>query len=134
MFFGFTHCPSICPTVLADLTGFLDELRGTGADLRAYFISVDPERDTPDVLRDYLSSFSDRIVGLTGTSAAVGQLARDYHAVVRRVAIKGGDYTFDHTALVYLMDARGRFVGGFDPGEGRAAAVAQIRRLLASGA
>ncbi|MFF9550791.1 SCO family protein [Methylobacterium fujisawaense] len=134
VFFGFTRCPSICPTTLAELTGLIDELHAAGQDVRAFFVSIDPERDTPAVLRDYLSSFGDGITGLSGTPEEIAKVARAYHAVVRRVPLPGGDYTMEHTAFAYLMDGRGRFVGAFDPGEGRTAALAAIRRTLASGA
>jgi len=133
LFFGFTRCPSIYPTTLSELNGLIEDLHGAGGDIRAYFVSVDPERDTPDVLRDYLGSFGDGITGLTGTPDEVGRLARSYRTVVRRVPLAGGDYTMEHTALVYLMDGRGKFVAGFDPGEGRGAALAAIHRMLASG-
>lgn len=109
--FGFTHCPDICPTKLFEISEVLRASGERGKGLRALFITVDPERDTPAVLKDYLSSFDERILGLTGSPEAVQAAAKAYRAYARRVPLEGGSYTMDHTALVYLMDAKGRFVG-----------------------
>lgn len=108
--FGFTHCPDVCPTKLFEISEVL-RASGEGARLRALFITVDPERDTPEVLKGYLASFDGRILGLTGTPEAVQAAAKAYRAYARRVPLESGDYTMDHTALVYHMDAAGRFVG-----------------------
>jgi protein SCO1/2 len=113
VFFGFTHCPEICPTKLFEISEVL-RAAGKSRSLKALFITVDPERDTPEVLRSYLSSFDDRIIGLTGPEHAVEQAVRAYKAFARKVPTKGGDYTMDHTALVYRMDSKGRFVGSFN--------------------
>jgi protein SCO1/2 len=92
-----------------------------GRALRALFITVDPERDTPEALKSYLASFDERIVGLTGDREAVDATVRSFRAYARKAPLKDGDYTMEHTSLVYLMDGRGRFVGSFNlarpPGE-----------------
>lgn len=114
IFFGFTHCPDICPTKLFEISETLRAAGAKGDKLRALFVSVDPERDTPEVLKSYLGSFDPRIVGLTGDRAAIDATIKAYRAYAKKVPLKDGDYTMDHTALVYLMDKRGGFVGAFN--------------------
>lgn len=114
VFFGFTHCPDICPTKLMELSEIFRAAGDRARNARALFITVDPERDTPEVLRNYLSSFDPRIVGATGTQAEIDAVVRAYRAYYRRVPTSSGDYTMDHTAIVYLMDRRGQFVGSFN--------------------
>jgi protein SCO1 len=110
VFFGFTHCPDVCPTTLFEMSEALRATGERGAKLKALFISVDGERDTPAILKDYLSNFDPRIVGLTGDEKAVDTAVRAYKAYFKRVSLKDGGYTIDHTAGVYLMDGKGRFV------------------------
>jgi protein SCO1/2 len=112
VFFGYTHCPDICPTTLAQISDVLRRL--PGKPINVLFISFDPERDTPAVLKDYLASFDPRIVGLSGEPAAVTQAERAYRVYAKKVPGANGDYSFDHTAIVYLMDARGQFVEAFN--------------------
>jgi protein SCO1/2 len=114
VFFGFTHCPDICPTKLFEISEVLRAAGDKGRDLRALFITVDPERDTPEILKSYLGSFDERIVGLTGEPEKIQATVRAYRAFARKVPTKDGDYTMEHTALVYLMDRKGRFVGSFN--------------------
>ena len=114
VFFGFTHCPDVCPTKLFEISEALRATADKGRDLRALFITVDPERDTPDVLKSYLGSFDARIVGLTGDRAAIDAAVKAFRAYARKVPLKDGDYTMEHTALVYLMGKDGRFVGAFN--------------------
>ncbi len=114
VFFGFTHCPEICPTTLFELSEALRATGDRGKDLRALFISVDPERDTPEVLKQYLQSFDPRIVGLTGSDEAVKATVRAYKALATRVPLKDGGYTMDHTSSVYVMDGKGRFLRTID--------------------
>ena len=114
VFFGFTRCPDICPTKLFELSEVLRATGDKGRRLRALFITVDPERDTPEAMKSYVASFDERIVGLTGDPEAVQATVRAYRAFARKVPLKEGDYTMEHTALVYLMDKDGRFVGSFN--------------------
>ena len=113
VFFGYTHCPDICPTTLASLSQVLAAL-GPDKKAAALFITLDPERDTPAVLKDYLSSFDPRIVGLTGSPAALEAVEREYRVYAKKVPAQGGDYSMDHTGLVYLMDKHGDFVESFN--------------------
>lgn len=130
VFFGFTHCPDVCPTALFEVS---EILRGLGSDANrvgALFVSVDPERDTPAVLKDYLSSFDPHLRGLTGDPAAIEAVAKAYRVYYKKVPLEEGDYTMDHTALVYLMDKQGRFVAPFNIKQATETAVADLRRYL----
>ena len=130
VFFGFTHCPDICPTKLFEISEALRATGDKGRALRALFVTVDPERDSPAVLKSYLGSFDDRIVGLTGTQEAIDGAVRAYRAFARKVPTKDGDYTMEHTALVYLMDKNGRFVGSFNLNRPPAEAAQELLRHL----
>ena len=112
VFFGYTHCPDICPTTLAQISRVLSRL--SDKPIPVLFITFDPERDTPATLKDYVSSFDPRIVGLSGSPAAVEQAERAYRVYAKKVPAANGEYTFDHTSIVYLMDAEGRFVEAFN--------------------
>ncbi len=113
VFFGFTHCPDICPTKLLEISEVLRAAGDKAAKVRAVFISVDPERDTPAILKAYLGSFDPKIIGATGTPAEIDATVKAYRAFYRRVPTSSG-YTMDHTAIVYLMDKKGFFVGAFN--------------------
>lgn len=129
IFFGFTFCPEVCPTTLAELSSALAALGPEADRLNVVFVSVDPERDTPEILRDYLSAFDPRIRGLTGTPEEIASAARAYAVFYRKVPLEGGDYTMDHTASMFLMDAEGRFVGTISFGEDPKVAFAKLKRL-----
>lgn len=133
VFFGFTQCPNVCPTTLADLGTLLDEFGAQGGDLQAYYITLDPERDTPEVMREYMASFTDRITGLTGTPQEIERVARDYRAFVKKVTLPGGDYTLEHTLMVYMMDRNGGFAGPLDLNAGHPLALEQLRKLVSGG-
>ncbi len=130
VFFGFTRCPDICPTKLFELSEVLRATGEKGRQLRALFITVDPERDSPEALKSYVASFDDRIVGLTGDPEAVQAAVRAYRAFARKVPLKDGDYTMEHTALVYLMDKNGGFVGSFNLNRPPAEAAQDLLRRL----
>jgi protein SCO1 len=130
VFFGFTHCPEVCPTTLFDISEVMRKL-GDDADRTAVvFITVDPERDTPESIKDYLASFDPRIHGLTGDAAALAAVAKAYRVYYKKVPLEGGDYTMDHTAIVYLMDKEGRFVSPFNMKRTAADAAADLRKYL----
>ncbi|GJD52338.1 hypothetical protein OPKNFCMD_5103 [Methylobacterium crusticola] len=130
VFFGFTRCPDVCPTTLQQISDVLAALGPRGRDVKALFVSVDPERDTPEALKAYLSSFDPRIVGLTGSPEAVAATVKAYRAYSRKVPLKEGDYTMEHTALVYIMDARDGFVGSLNLMRPAADAAAEVARQL----
>jgi len=113
VFFGFTHCPDVCPTTLLMLAQL--RKRAALAPLRVVFISVDPQRDTPALLATYVHAFDPQFEGLTGDSAAIARIAANFGVAVNRVDLPGGDYTMDHSAVVFLLDATARIVAIFTP-------------------
>lgn len=131
VFFGFTHCPDVCPTTLFELTNRLKVLGAEGQRLQVVFITADPERDTPEQMALYLQSFDPRIIGLSGTHAEIEQALASYKAVGRKVPQPGGGYSVDHTASVYMIDSAGRFAGLIDHHEDEQMAIAKMRRLAA---
>ena len=130
IFFGFTHCPDVCPTALFDMSEVLNRLGADAGKVNVLFVSVDPERDTPDKLKDYLSSFDPHLTGLTGDAASVAAMLRAYRVYAKKVPLDGGGYTMDHTALVYLMDKAGRFVAPFNLKRSPEEAAADLRRHI----
>lgn len=129
VFFGFTWCPDICPTTLSDISLWLEELGPEGDRLMVALITVDPARDTPAALADYLSSFDPRIHGLTGSQAEIARAAESFRVQYEKAPQDGG-YTINHTAGVFLFDRGGRFVSIIDFHEDRRYAVPKIRRAL----
>ncbi len=130
VFFGFTRCPDICPTTLFDVSQVLRQLGPDADRTGALFITVDPERDTPAVLKDYLSNFDPHLRGLTGDQAAVDVAIKAYRVYAQKVPLDDGDYTMDHTAVVYLMDKDGHFVAPFNLKRTPEAAAEDLRRYL----
>lgn len=131
LFFGFTHCPDVCPTSMLEITNDLNALGPLARDFRVYFVTVDPARDTAELLKDYLGSFDPRIVGLVPSGEAeLAGIARAFRAIYRKVETPSG-YTMDHTASIYLMDAKGAFFGTLDSRERPHDRQAKLRRLLA---
>lgn len=114
VFFGFTHCPDVCPTTLQQISDVLAALGPKGKAMKMAFITVDPERDDPASLKAYLSSFDPRITGLTGTPEQIAATVKAYRAYARKVPDKNGEYVMEHTALVYVMDAQNHFLGALD--------------------
>lgn len=131
LFFGFTHCPEVCPTTMAEMSAWFEALGEEGQDLRAYFVSIDPQRDTPAILGDYVSWVSDRITGITGDPAQIDVLAKAWGVYYEKVPLDGGDYTMDHTASVFLLDRQGAFQGTIAYREDQATALGKLRNLLA---
>ena len=129
VFFGFTWCPDVCPTTLSDISGWLDELGPDADRLNTVLISVDPARDTPEALAEYLANFDLRIVGMTGPLAEIERAAAGFRAKFEKVP-QGNDYTMDHTAGVFLFRADGRFGGIIDYHEDRRFSLPKIRRVL----
>ncbi len=130
VFFGFTNCPDICPTALFDMSEVFRRLGPDAEKVSAIFISVDPARDTPEKMKDYLQSFHERISALTGTQADIDAVTKAYKAYAKRVPLENGDYTMDHSAIVYLMDKNGRFVAPFNLKRPADEAAADLRRYL----
>lgn len=133
LYFGFTFCPEVCPTTLAELSGLMGKLGPDADKLNYAFVTVDPERDTPKLMHEYVGAFDPRIRGLTGTSDEIAAVAKSYGAYFKKVPLENGGYTMDHTASVYLLDAKGGFVGTIAYGEDEGSALAKLKRLVASG-
>ena len=134
LFFGFTHCPEVCPTTLFEMNGWLENVDPEGNKLLAYFISVDPERDTPDVLGQYVSNVSKRVIGISGPPADVLEMVKGFRVYAKKIPLDeskpDGDYTMDHTASVFLLDSEGRFKGTIAYGENPDVAVKKLENLL----
>jgi protein SCO1/2 len=130
MFFGFTHCPDVCPTALFEVSEILRALGPDADRVRALFVTVDPERDTPATLKDYLSSFDPHLSALTGDPEAVAAMAKAYRVYYKKVPLSEGGYTMDHTAIVYLMDKDGKFVSPFNIKRPPDVAAADLRKYL----
>jgi protein SCO1/2 len=130
VFFGFTHCPDICPTTLFEVSEILRSLGKDADRVRALFVTVDPERDTAEKMKDYLSSFDPHLIGVTGDPASIAAMNKAYRVYSKKVPLEGGGYTMDHTAIVYLMDKEGRFVAPFNMKRKPQEAAADLRRYL----
>jgi protein SCO1 len=132
IYFGYTYCPDVCPTTLVDLSRWIKEL-GTDADKLNYvFVTVDPERDTPKLLHDYLSSFDSQIRGFTGTPEQIAKIAKEYRIDYQKVPTSGGTYSVDHASIIFLMYADGQFDTVIPYQEKDATALVKLRNLVAS--
>ena len=130
IFFGYTHCPDVCPTSLFEISEVMRALGKDADRVNAVFMSVDPERDTPAIMKDYLSSFDPHLEGLSGDPAEVEKVIKSYRVYAKKIPGKDGDYTMDHTALIYLMDREGRFVSPFNLKRTPEEAAADLKRYL----
>jgi|SRR5579884_1676926 len=130
VFFGYTHCPDTCPTALNEIALALDKLGKKRDEVGVVFISVDPERDTPAVLKDYVQSFDAPITALTGTSDQVAQAAKDYRVYYAKHQRSDGGYDMDHSAVIYVMDPQGRFTATFTPDASADAMATRLEKLL----
>ncbi|KQW28827.1 copper resistance protein CopZ [Rhizobium sp. Root274] len=134
LFFGFTHCPEVCPTTLFELDGWLKKVDPEAKGLQAYFVTVDPERDTPEILGQYISNVTDRVKGIAGDPAKVAEVIKGFRVYAKKVPLDeskpDGDYTMDHTASVFLLDAQGRFKGTIAYGENPDTAVKKLEYLM----
>jgi protein SCO1/2 len=130
VFFGYTHCPDVCPATLFDVSEVLRALGKDGDRVGALFVTVDPERDTAPVLKDYLSSFDPRLRAATGEQKSIDAVEKAYRVYAKKVSTDNADYTMDHTALVYLMDKQGRFVAPFSLKRRPEEAAADLRKYL----
>jgi protein SCO1 len=131
VFFGYTHCPDVCPTTLSQLAEILRAL-GPDAKIKALFITVDPERDTPQLMQDYVASFDPRIIGLSGDRAAIDKVMAAYRVYARKAPDKDGGYSMDHSALVYLMGGDGQFLHAFNIERPPEQAAAELRAVIAA--
>ena len=131
VYFGYTHCPDACPTALNDISIALDELGPERAEVRPVFITVDPERDTSEVLKSYVTSFDAPILALTGTPEEVAQAAKGYRVYYAKHPEVGGDYSMDHSSVIYVMDPQGRFTASFTQENSPEEIAERLKKLLA---
>ena len=129
LFFGFTHCPEVCPTTMSKLSMLLDELGTKGDQIKVYFVTLDPDRDTPEVLMNYLSAFNERFIAITGNTNDVETLARSWKVYWKRTKTSDGGYTLDHTASVLLLNSQSNFVGTIGWKEEATVALEKLKRL-----
>ena len=130
VFFGFTQCPDVCPTALLELAEVRRQLGADGDKVQGIFITVDPERDTPAALKDYLSSFDPRISGLSGARAEVDAALKAYRVYAKKQPQENGEYSMDHSAIIYLMDKQGRFVNALNMQQPPEAVAREIQRQM----
>jgi len=132
LFFGFTHCPDVCPTTLAEFNAVLSQLDEAAAQrVQVLFVTVDPERDTPEVLRDYVTAFNPEFLGLTGTPEQIADVAREFRIIYKKVeGSRPGQYSVDHSAGTYIFDPQGRIRLYARYGQGHESLAKDIERLL----
>ena len=128
IFFGFTHCPDVCPTTLARMVKLRNELGAGERPFEIVFVTVDPERDGPAEVGKYAELFNSPVIGLTGTPAQITQVKKQFGIYSRKVPDQSGSYSVDHTATVLLFDRNGRFTGTIAPEESDTAALAKLKR------
>ena len=137
LFFGYTHCPDVCPTTLFELNGWMQKVDPDGTKLNAYFVTVDPERDTPAIMNQYVSNVSTRITGISGDPDKVMDMVKGFRVYAKKVPLDekdpNGDYTMDHTASVFLLDSAGRFAGTIAYQEDPDIAVKKLQNLIKKG-
>lgn len=130
LFFGYTNCPDFCPTTMMDLAQLMNDVGDKAKDFHPYFISIDPERDTPALLKEYLTAFDPRIIGLTGTPEEINAVVKSFK-IYRKKNGTGESYTFDHTSSVLLFDRTGALAGIISATEPVADQKKKLERLLA---
>ena len=130
MFFGYTFCPDVCPTELQTMAQVFDKLGPKADKVVGLFVTVDPERDTPQVLKAYTANFSPRIVGLTGGAEQVAAAERAFRVYARKAPVEGGAYLMDHSAILYLMNQDGKFLNHFGNGTSADEIVAALQKIL----
>ena len=131
VFFGFTHCPDVCPTTLSELGAYREQLKSEGKHFQIVFVTVDPERDTADAVKTYVDAISSGIVGITGDPARLAAMLKGWGIYSKKVG-EGEDYTMDHTATTFLLDSAGRFVGTIAYDENPKTALDKLERLAVS--
>ncbi len=131
VFFGYTHCPDVCPVTLSEFASVANELGKDAARMQVLFITVDPERDTPQVLAKYVPAFNPAFLGLYGDAEATARTAKEFKVFFQKQPAPGGGYTVDHAAGTYIYDTAGRLRLFASYGQGAAKMLSDIRVLLA---
>ena len=131
IYFGYIHCPDACPTALNDIAIALDQLGPKREAVRSVFITVDPERDTPEVLKEYVTSFDAQILALSGSAEEIARAAKAYRVYYAKHPEPGGDYSMDHSSVIYVMDPEGRFTASFTHQNTPEEIAERLKKLLA---
>ena len=131
IYFGYTFCPEVCPTTLADLARWMKALGPDADKLNYVFVTVDPERDTPKLMHEYVNAFDPRIRGFTGTPEQIAKVARKYRVYYQREPTSDGGYVMDHSSILYLMSPDEKFVTLIQYQEDDASAVDKLKKLVA---
>ena len=130
IYFGYSNCPDVCPISLGVMADAVERLGPKAARVAPIFVTVDPARDTPSILKQYLSVFSPRLIGLTGSDKNIREVEREYHVYVARHATQAGNYAVDHSNIIYLMGPDGRFVADYDDSLGPDGLAVELRKYL----
>lgn len=130
LFFGFTHCPEVCPTTMAEMQYWFEQLGDEAEDLKGYFVTIDPEKDTPEIIGGYVNWVSPRMVGVTGSPEEIDKIITAWRIFAEKVPTSDGDYTMNHTASVFLLNDKGQFTSTISYGESAELALRKIRKLL----
>ena len=131
IYFGFTYCPDVCPTTLIKMADVIDRLGEDSYNINSIFISIDPERDKEEVIRDYVSAFHEKIIGLTGSEEQISSVAKDWGVYYQKEDIEGSnDYTVNHLDIIFLANANGEYVDFFPPKIQSALIVEKVRNLI----
>ena len=131
IYFGFTYCPDVCPTTLIKISDIIDRLKEDSKEINSIFITVDPERDTPEILSDYVSAFHEDIIGLTGTKNEIDKVAEDWGVYYQKEILDGEeDYTMNHLDIIFLANANGEFIDYFPPKIQSVLIVEKIRNII----
>ncbi len=130
VYFGYTHCPDACPTTLNNISLALRDLGKKSTEVRPVFITIDPDRDTPQVMKDYVAAFDAPILALSGTAADVAKAAKNYRVYYAKHPEAGGDYSMDHTSIIYVMDPKGRFTASFSGEDPPDQIAERLKKLL----
>jgi cytochrome oxidase Cu insertion factor (SCO1/SenC/PrrC family) len=130
IYFGYSNCPDVCPISLGVIADAVERLGPKAARIAPIFITVDPARDTPKILRQYLAVFSPKLIGLTGSDKDIRQVASEYHVYIAKHPTQGGNYSVDHSNIIYLMGPDGRFIANYDDSLGPDGLAAALRKYL----
>ena len=131
IYFGFTYCPDVCPTTLIKMADVIDRLGEDSDSVNSIFISIDPERDKEEVIKDYVSAFHDEIIGLTGSEEQISSVAKDWGVYYQKEDIEGSeDYTVNHLDIIFLANANGEYVDFFPPKIQSALIVEKVRNII----
>lgn len=130
LYFGYTHCPDVCPITLTLIADTMDRLGAKASRVQPVFITVDPARDTPKVMKQYVASFGKTFIGLTGSNAQIAQVLKEYRVYAKKRPLPGGDYGMDHSGVIYLMDPEGKFAGTYEEVSGPDKIADDLRKKL----